>query len=89
MSLQAVAFALDFPPDDPLAKLVLIGLAEYADPSGVADIDEAYLRAFSGLDATGLDRAFAHLRQCGVVRGGASTVTIVGVIDETPVGAAA
>lgn len=72
MSLKATATALDavLPPfeghdGDPIAKLVLILIADFADDDGIAEFDVAHLAERSGLTFEETERVADRLRRAG------------------------
>lgn len=61
MSISATNIAFDAALPDPIAKLVLIGLADWADDSNIARIDFPELAAFAGLTEPMTDKIVSRL----------------------------
>lgn len=67
MSLSASCIAYDAETGDPVAKLILIELADWADEYGRTTVSNAALAKFAQVDADGVRRALVHLKDAGFI----------------------
>lgn len=69
MSFAACARAMDVQlKGNPIAKLILIGIAEYTDENHCSELDLDYLAVFAGVAVTEAARAIDHLAAHGLIR---------------------
>jgi DNA-binding transcriptional ArsR family regulator len=87
MSVEAMAWALGVPKDNPTDACVLLGLANHADEKGKDAFPSVELLAdYCGCSPRTVQRTLARLEEAGLIRDGDPTLrdAVIGRADRRP-----